>query len=61
MGLTVFVLLLLLLLPVTVASYIRLRRKVGEKVKAPLIYTVRLDKLKRTCSPSTSSCPGCWP
>jgi hypothetical protein len=43
MGLTVFV----LLLPVTVASYIRLRRNVGEKVKAPLIYTVRLDKLKR--------------
>lgn len=29
------------------ASYIRLRRNVGEKVKAPLIYTVRLDKLKR--------------
>ncbi len=51
MGLTVFVLLLLLLLllllPVAVASYIRLRRKVGEKVKAPLIYTVRLGKLKR--------------
>ncbi|ELR18944.1 uncharacterized protein ACA1_233420 [Acanthamoeba castellanii str. Neff] len=45
MGLTVFV--LLLLLPVTVASYIRLRRNVGEKAKAPLIYTVRLDKLKR--------------